>query len=65
MTITNRELDGRLVRDLRLPPDVLLLEISRDGQVIVPHGYTRLRQGDEITVVGKPDSLREVSLRIG
>lgn len=65
MTITNRDLDGRLVRDLRLPSDVLLLEISRDGQVIVPHGYTRLRQGDEITVVGKPDSLREVSLRIG
>lgn len=65
MTVTNREIDGRLVRDLRLPPDVLLLEISRDGQAIVPHGYTRLRHGDELTVVGKPDSLREVGLRIG
>jgi len=43
----------------------LLLEISRDGQGIVPHGYTRLRLGDELTIVGKPDSLREVSLRIG
>lgn len=65
MTVTNREIDGRLVRDLRLPSDVLLLEISRDGQAIVPHGYTRLRHGDELTVVGKPDSLREVGLRIG
>ncbi|WP_287906893.1 monovalent cation:proton antiporter family protein [Chloroflexus sp.] len=65
MTVTNRDVDGRLVRDLRLPADVLLLEISRDGQAIVPHGYTRLRWGDEITVVGKPESLREVSLRIG
>jgi len=65
MTVTNREIDGRLVRDLRLPADVLLLEISRDGQGIVPHGYTRLRLGDELTIVGKPDSLREVSLRIG
>lgn len=65
MTVTNRDVDGRLVRDLRLPADVLLLEISRDGQAIVPHGYTRLRYGDEITVVGKPESLREVSLRIG
>lgn len=65
MTVTNREIDGRLVRDLRLPPDVLLLEISRDGQAIVPHGYTRLRHGDELTIVGKPDSLREVGLRIG
>ncbi|WP_322821837.1 monovalent cation:proton antiporter family protein [Chloroflexus sp.] len=65
MTVTNREIDGRLVRDLRLPPDVLLLEISRDGQAIVPHGYTRLRHGDELTIVGKPDSLREVGLCIG
>jgi len=65
MTVTNQEIDGRLVRDLRLPSDVLLLEISRSGQAIVPHGYTRLRHGDEITVVGKPESLREVSLRIG
>lgn len=65
MTVTNREIDGRLVRDLRLPADVLLLEISRDGQAIVPHGYTRLRHGDELTVVGKPDSLREVGLQIG
>jgi Trk K+ transport system NAD-binding subunit len=65
MTVTNREIDGRLVRDLRLPADVLLLEISRDGQAIVPHGYTRLRHGDELTIVGKPDSLREVGLRIG
>ncbi len=65
MTVTNREIDGRLVRDLRLPADVLLLEISREGQAIVPHGYTRIRYGDEITVVGKPDSLREVELQIG
>ncbi|MGQ9527876.1 monovalent cation:proton antiporter family protein [Chloroflexus sp.] len=65
MTVTNCEIDGRLVRDLRLPADVLLLEISRDGQAIVPHGYTRLRHGDELTIVGKPDSLREVSLHIG
>ncbi|MGB9751867.1 monovalent cation:proton antiporter family protein [Roseiflexus castenholzii] len=65
MTVTNPEINGRLVRDLRLPNDVLLLEINRDGQTILPHGYTQLRYGDEVTVVGKAESLREVAIRLG
>lgn len=65
ITVTNNDLEGALVRDLRLPNDVLLLEIIRDGQAVVPHGYTRIRLGDEITAVGRPESLEEVILKLG
>jgi Trk K+ transport system NAD-binding subunit/Kef-type K+ transport system membrane component KefB len=65
ITVTNSDLEGALVRDLRLPNDVLLLEIIRDGQAMVPHGYTRIRRGDEITAVGRPESLEEVILTLG
>jgi Trk K+ transport system NAD-binding subunit/Kef-type K+ transport system membrane component KefB len=65
LTITNPDVGGMLVRDLRLPNDVLLLDIRRDGQLIVPHGYTRLQTADEVTVVGKPESLQEVTLKLG
>ena len=64
-TLDNPAMDGALVRDLRLPTDVLLLEITREGEAIVPHGYTRLRLEDEITVVGQPSSLHEVMLKLG
>ncbi|NJN17583.1 MAG: potassium transporter TrkA [Oscillochloris sp.] len=65
LTVTNPEVEGRLLRDLRLPNDVRLLEIVRDGQVILPHGYSRLRRNDEVTVMGKPEQMQEVMLALG
>ena len=40
ITVNNPDIDGILVRDLRLPIDVLLLDVNRRGNPIVPHGYT-------------------------
>lgn len=35
-----------------LPADILVLLIKRKGQLLVSHGYTRMRLGDTITLVG-------------
>ncbi len=56
-------LDGVPIRDLRLPLDTLILSVSRDGQTIVSHGYTRLKLHDKVTVVGSRKSLDEVMLK--
>lgn len=64
ITITERSVDGLPLRDLRLPTDVLILEIMRDGQTIVPHGFSNVRVGDEITVIGSPNSLTKVTLKL-
>ena len=63
LEMQNRELDGRAIRDLSLPVDVLVLGVSRDGHTIRSHGYTRLRTGDRVTVVGSEESLEQISLR--
>jgi Trk K+ transport system NAD-binding subunit/Kef-type K+ transport system membrane component KefB len=65
ITVTERDAHNVLLRDLRLPNDVLVVEISRRGQNIVPSGYTAIHQYDEMTLLGSPDSLREVTLRLG
>ncbi|NDJ54178.1 MAG: potassium transporter TrkA [Chloroflexi bacterium] len=65
ITITNPEISGTLVRDLRLPVDVLLLAVNRDGQSIVPNGYTPLRLKDEVTLLGSPERLHEATLQLG
>lgn len=65
ITVNNTEVDGILVRDLRLPDDVLFLEVARNGQSIVPSGYTRLKVMDEVTLLGQPQSLSEVTLKLG
>lgn len=65
ITVHEKAVDGMPLRDLRLPGDVLVLEINRDGHSIVPHGFSVLRVSDELTLVGSPNSLSEVALKLG
>lgn len=64
VTVKDRAVDGLLLRDLRLPGDVLILEITRNGHAIVPHGFSVLRLKDEVTLVGSPSSLSKVTLKL-
>jgi Trk K+ transport system NAD-binding subunit len=61
--VLNPNLHGIFLRDLRLPSDVIVLSIKRSGQMIISHGYTRLRLGDIVTLVGSIESLNNVTLR--
>jgi Trk K+ transport system NAD-binding subunit len=65
VTVSNPDVAGMYVRDLRLPQDVLFLDVTRNGQSIVPNGYTRLHLMDEITLLGRLESLEEATLKIG
>lgn len=56
-------LHGIALRDLRLPADIIILSIKRGGQMIISHGYTRLRRGDIITMVGSDKSLDDMVLK--
>jgi Trk K+ transport system NAD-binding subunit/NhaP-type Na+/H+ or K+/H+ antiporter len=65
MDIEVRNIDkhGKRLRDLRLPSDILVLSVKRKGQLLVSHGYTRLRLGDIITMVGSAKSLDEIKFK--
>ncbi len=63
LVVEDPALDGVPLRELRLPADVLVLAIHRGDEAIVTHGYTQLRLGDRVTVMGSPESLAEVALR--
>ncbi|MGV6846687.1 MAG: TrkA C-terminal domain-containing protein, partial [Lutibacter sp.] len=61
--IRNKDIHGIRLRDLRLPPDILVLSVKRKGQLLVSHGYTRLRLGDVITLVGSENSLQKLKFK--
>lgn len=65
ITLSDPDINGLPLRDLRLPTDVRVLEIIRDGQSMVPYGMTELRLNDEVTFVGHKDRLEEVTARWG
>jgi Trk K+ transport system NAD-binding subunit len=61
--VMNPDLRGIPLRDLRLPADIIVLSLNRNGQSIITHGYTRLRMGDILTMVGSNESLMVVTLK--
>jgi len=61
--IKNKDIHGLRIRELRLPTDLIILSIKRRGQQLMTHGYTRLRLGDEITLVGSPKSLEDIKFK--
>jgi len=54
---------GMFIRNLRLPPDTIILSIKRGEQILISHGYTRLRRHDLVNLVGSKESIEEVRLR--
>ncbi len=60
--VKDARLDGVLLRDLRLPSDVIILSVKRGNEMVITHGYTKLHIGDHLTFVGSQESLEEVSL---
>lgn len=61
--IVNKDIHGMRLRELHLPSDILILSVKRKGNIIISHGYTRLRLGDIITLVGAEKSLEEIMLK--
>lgn len=55
VVVQNPSVTGIALKDLKLPGDILLLTIRRDGESLIPHGNTRLNQGDEVTLFGSDD----------
>ena len=61
--VRDPNLHGIALRDLRLPTDTLIVAIHRNDNDIVSHGYTRLRVGDKVTVIGSSKSMQEIMLK--
>jgi amino acid transporter/mannitol/fructose-specific phosphotransferase system IIA component (Ntr-type) len=47
----------RRVQDVNLPAQSLIALVRRDGEIIIPHGHTELKEGDQLTVIGDPASI--------
>ena len=59
-----RALDGRVIRELGIPHNVLVLLIVRDGGDIVPSGDTVLRAGDEMLLFGHRELVLDARERL-
>lgn len=52
----------RELKDIKLPPSVLIALILRDHHMIIPHGNDHLLPLDNVYFLGNPESLEKLSL---
>ncbi|MDI6822848.1 MAG: chloride channel protein [Bacillota bacterium] len=52
-------ISGRTLAELELPPQCLLVSVTREGSVLIPHGRTRLEPGDRLLVFCSPSECLE------
>ena len=57
VTVRNPALTGKALRQLELPGDLLILAVRREGELVVPHGDTRLAEFDRLTLIGGCDCI--------
>ncbi|RUT80078.1 monovalent cation:proton antiporter family protein [Ancylomarina longa] len=55
---------GVVIRDLNIPTDLIILATKRNQNTIISTGFTRLRIGDVLTVVGSLDSIEKLRLKM-
>lgn len=60
----NPELHGVSLRDIQIPTDVIILATKRNQNTLISTGYTRLRLGDVLTIVGSIESIDKVRLKM-
>ncbi len=51
---------GKKVSEIPLPENIVLTAIYREGELIVPRGFTEIKANDRISIVGKSEDLLSV-----
>ena len=59
--IQNPHLGGIRLRDLEFPGNVLVLAISRENEILIPHGKIRVQMNDRLTLLGGMAEVNEVT----
>jgi Trk K+ transport system NAD-binding subunit len=57
--VTNPQVLGVRLGEIRLPGDALILSLKRDNTVMIPHGDTALKPRDQLGLIGSPKALKE------
>jgi len=57
-------IDGKLIRDINLPEDCVIVKIIRERKIILPKGNTLIKVGDIVEIFGMKEKLQEAKLEL-
>ncbi|HKZ54646.1 MAG TPA: NAD-binding protein [Anaerolineales bacterium] len=56
---------GVAIKDLPLPPNLVIAAIIRHGQIVIPRGITTFEVGDEVLAIGDSQAVEELAALFG
>ncbi len=59
------DLIGRALREANLPQGCLVTMLYRGGRMVIPRGDTVLQEGDQLTILGGHEALRDLEVLFG
>jgi APA family basic amino acid/polyamine antiporter len=59
------DLIGKKVMEANMPKNSLIAVIKRHGKSLIPKGDTVIKEEDRLTIIGDPESIRELEMRFG
>lgn len=51
---------GKMIKEVSFPGESLITIIRRNGEIKIPHGITVLQEGDELSVIGEVDDIKQL-----
>lgn len=63
LEVRNSDIFGKSIEELKLPNEVLVISVHRDGKALNVHGDLHLEEGDIYTIAGNEKVLEEISVR--
>ena len=63
LEVRNPDLFGKSIEELKLPKEVLVISVHRDGKALNVQGDLHLEEGDVYTIAGNEKVLEEISVR--
>lgn len=63
LEVRNPDLFGKSIEELKLPKEVLVISVHRDGKALNVQGVLHLEEGDVYTIAGNEKVLEEISVR--
>ncbi len=62
--VLSQTMRGRSLKELNIGGDILVLSIRRGHETLIPHGETRLLEGDWLTVYGDAGPVEDLRTRL-
>lgn len=60
LSVENSEISGNKIKEIKLPPQTLIVSVTRENQNIIPGGDSTIKNGDYIIVIARKESISKI-----